>query len=140
MKSLLINIIIYLLPAALFSQTLIEGTYTGLEKICWSTSRQGKCINYDVKNPDRKWYYENLFTFKGDSVFLTRHTISISATDTSRGTTTQPMYRAGIVKRQKNKIEIDLQEGKANKHYKGFLTTEGIIIQQYLYKKKRSYS
>jgi len=60
----------------------------------------------------------------------------ISGTDTSRGTTTQPTYSSGIVKRQKNKVSINFKEGKTITHYKGTLTTEGIIIQQYLYKNK----
>jgi hypothetical protein len=59
----------------------IDGTYSGLEKLCWSTDENGNCVNTIEQDPGFNWYHENTIKVKGDSVFLDQNPLSISIKD-----------------------------------------------------------
>jgi hypothetical protein len=55
----------------------IDGTYIGLEKLCWKTDVNGNCIDTLELNPGFKWYHENTLKIKGDSIFMDQNPLSI---------------------------------------------------------------
>ena len=137
MRKIIFTLFISTLSSAGFSQSLTDGNYVGLEKICWSLSKKGKCINYDTKNPDRTWFYENTFRFKGDSVFLTQRSTHIYGKDTlTDNSGSGPLHSSGTFTVKGNEILISVSYEKTSKHYVGKLTKEGIMIQKYTYRKR----
>jgi len=134
----------------------IDGTYVGLEKICWKTSKSGKCINTDDFNSKSKWFHQNILKIKGDSVFLDQNPISIYKKDTSFSASDGAfLYFTGLVSKTHTSITFKLVELfcdycgefkqkqsdgtliwiKRTKLLSGKIIKDGIVIDNYLYKK-----
>lgn len=59
----------------------LDGYYSGLEKLCWETDKNGNCINTTEMNPGFKWYHENKILIKGDNIFMDQNPLSIATED-----------------------------------------------------------
>ena len=156
MKILLSLIFAYLTGYVAFSQINIDGTYTGLEKICWGKSKNGECLNSLESNPQRKWYHENMLKIQGDSAFLDQNPISIYKKDTVYSVSDGAFYYyKGTVTKTDTTIVVNLTllfcdycgeiiEMQSDGTYKkviqtktliGKITEKGIVFGNSLYKK-----
>jgi hypothetical protein len=139
-----------------FGQNPIEGTYIGLEKICWRNSKKDSCINTLEFDKKSKWYHLCILKIKADSVFLDQKPIKIYKTDTSYSTSDGAFYYySGALIKRETILEINLTELfctycghlskkqadetykriKRTKQYFGKLTDKGIVINNFLFKK-----
>jgi hypothetical protein len=137
-------------------QKVIDGTYEGLEKICWEISKNGECNNNDNEKPNWKWYHLNRLKIIGDSCFLDQSPVKIYRKDTSFSASDGGfLYFSGRLKRTDSTITLNLQELfcdytghfqekqadgtykriKRTKQYVGSLTDSGIVINKFLYEK-----
>jgi hypothetical protein len=159
MKILLSLIIALFTGHVAFSQINIDGTYTGLEKICWRKSKTGECLNSLKSNPQRKWYHENMLKIQGDSAFLDQNPISIYEKDTAYSASDGAFYYyKGIVTKTDTTIVVNLSllfcdycsemieiqsDGSSKKVMQtktlfGNITEKGIVFGNFLYKKTTS--
>jgi hypothetical protein len=137
-------------------QNTIEGTYQGLEKICWGTTKDGKCDNDDNEKTGWKWYHLNWLKIKGDSCFLDQNPVTIYKKDTSWSASDGGfLYYSGTVTRTDTTVIFNLTElfcdycgelvqkqpdgsykrVKRIKQYTGRLSGGGFIINDFFYQK-----
>jgi hypothetical protein len=155
-KKIILPIFLVTFFTQINAQNKIEGMYLGLEKICWSKTKSGKCINKDVTKANAKWYHENVLLFRDDSVFLQQSPITILKGRKSYSASDGGFYSyVGKVTCLNNTFEIkltelscdycvDLQEKQKDGSYKrvfrekmikGVFVKQGLLIKGFTYRK-----
>jgi hypothetical protein len=140
--------------APAFGQSNLDGTYIGLDPICWAL-KNGRIECYsDPATPERKWYHLTYLKIKGNSVFADQDPVNIYKRDTVYSSSDGAFYYyRGTIDRTGSSATIKMQliycdycavPAKnspnaylfpASKNYVCTLSAKGISINGYLFKK-----
>jgi hypothetical protein len=147
-------IIGYFCWTSTFGQNKFDGVYVGLDPICW-TFKNGKTECYtDDKNPKRAWYHLTYLKINKDTVFADQSPISIYRSDTLYSASDGAFfYYRGHVNQKDTTVTIQMKLifcdycgmpeptnpnaylFPSSKSWTCKLTTNGILINGYLFKK-----
>lgn len=133
--------------------TNLNGTYLGVEEICYALKDGTKECYTDDDNPKRKWYHLTYIKIKGDSVFVDQSPINIYKKDTAYSASDGGFYYyRGKMKDSLINLELSYcdycaipAEDSPNaylfpntKRYPFTSTTGGLLINGYLFKRTNS--
>jgi hypothetical protein len=131
----------------------LNGTYVGLEEICYVLKDGTKECYTDEANPKRKWYHLTYIKIKGDSVFVDQSPINIYKKETIYSASDGAFYYyRGKMKDSVINVELSYcdycgipAENSPNaylfpntKRYPFTSTTGGLLINGYLFKRTDS--
>jgi hypothetical protein len=158
MSKLLLVSFICLVTSFVYSQSSLDGLYIGIEEMCY-IGKDGKKDCYgDPSRPKWKWYHRTQMKIKGDSVFVDQSPIAIYKKDTIYSVSDGGFYYyRGTLKKSDTLLNISLAEWycdycghkvitlrdgseqieKRTKQWKARVTSKGLLINGYLFRRAK---